>query len=484
MTIARLKMMEKLMVVASTLGFFAANAFAQNGATMTLLTPPGPGSNWGPTCVSGDGQWVAGSYVEGSWTRACRWNSAGEVAVLDAPPQCPCSWAVASNFDGSILVGGCGDGNYARALLWSFPKGVTDIGSLKGATGTYIGGMNASGTVIVGVSGTPYSRQSFRWTPETGMVALNFDVPPNAERRECGRMSGDGTAVIGRTEWRDFWGPYSTPFVWTAASGAQELGALPGCRDGYPLAINENGSVIVGTSFEANTGRRAHAFRWTATGGMQDLGALGPGWSSEAMFVSADGNIVFGYSAAAGSSSSITWIWTPWTGIQPLSDYLTAQGLDMSGIQPFFIAGVSADASTIVITCLNGQGSTTRAFRISGIRHPQDTDGDGVVDDQDNCPATSNPNQADCNDDGVGDACELAAGASDINQDGVPDNCQCLGDIVADGWINGADLGALLAYWGPVTSSPISQACDINRDGFVNAPDLGVLLNSWGPCSR
>lgn len=478
------KTAEKLMVVASTLGLFAANAFAQSGAIMTLLTPPSQGSNWGPTCVSGDGQWTAGNYTEGNLTRACRWNGTGEVAVLETLPECPSSWVLGSNFDGSIFVGGCGDGNYARALLWSFPNGLTDIGSLKGATRTYIGGVSASGTMIVGVSGTDNSRQSFRWTPETGLVAFNFDVPPNAERRECSRLSSDGTTVIGLTEWRDFWGPYSTPFIWTAASGAQELGALPGCRDGYPLAINENGSVIVGTSFEANTGRRAHAFRWTATGGMQDVGTLEPGWGSEALFVSADGNIVFGYSAAAGSSSSVLWIWTPWTGMERLSDYLTAQGLDMSGIEPFIIAGISADASTIVITCLNPQGSTARAFRISGLQHPQDTDGDGVIDAQDNCPATSNPNQADCNDDGVGDACELAAGASDINQDGVPDSCQCLGDILADGRIDGADLGALLAYWGPVTSSPISQACDINRDGFVNAPDLGVLLNSWGPCSR
>jgi hypothetical protein len=82
----------------------------------------------------------------------------------------------------------------------------------------------------------------------------------------------------------------------------------------------------------------------------------------------------------------------------------------------------------------------------------------------------------------VGDACEIATGASDINHDAIPDACQCLGDILADGRIDGADLGGLLSYWGPATSSQISQACDINQDSHVNGADLGLLLSHWGAC--
>jgi hypothetical protein len=39
-----------------------------------------------------------------------------------------------------------------------------------------------------------------------------------------------------------------------------------------------------------------------------------------------------------------------------------------------------------------------------------DADGDGILDAQDNCVNIANPSQADCDNDGIGDACELAVG--------------------------------------------------------------------------
>lgn len=52
------------------------------------------------------------------------------------------------------------------------------------------------------------------------------------------------------------------------------------------------------------------------------------------------------------------------------------------------------------------------------------------------------------------------------------------GDIDANGVVDGADLGALLAGWG--TSS---RSVDLDGDGTVGGGDLGILLANWGSCA-
>jgi 1,4-alpha-glucan branching enzyme len=48
-------------------------------------------------------------------------------------------------------------------------------------------------------------------------------------------------------------------------------------------------------------------------------------------------------------------------------------------------------------------------------------------------------------------------------------------DLNGDGWVNGADLGMLLAAWG--TADP---RADLDDNGSVNGADLGMLLGAWG----
>ena len=57
----------------------------------------------------------------------------------------------------------------------------------------------------------------------------------------------------------------------------------------------------------------------------------------------------------------------------------------------------------------------------------------------------------------------------------------CVGDLNDDGSINGADLGLLIAGWGPC----VDEDCigDLNEDGTVNGADLGLMIASWGPCT-
>jgi len=55
---------------------------------------------------------------------------------------------------------------------------------------------------------------------------------------------------------------------------------------------------------------------------------------------------------------------------------------------------------------------------------PGDPDGDGLAGCDDNCPLHFNPDQADCDGDGLGDYCTLAIEAGqDCNGNSIPDNC-------------------------------------------------------------
>jgi uncharacterized membrane protein len=60
----------------------------------------------------------------------------------------------------------------------------------------------------------------------------------------------------------------------------------------------------------------------------------------------------------------------------------------------------------------------------------------------------------------------------------LPVPATCFGDLNRDDVVDGADLGILLAAWGPADGS----SADLNGDGEVNGADLGLLLAAWGPC--
>jgi hypothetical protein len=87
----------------------------------------------------------------------------------------------------------------------------------------------------------------------------------------------------------------------------------------------------------------------------------------------------------------------------------------------------------------------------------------------------------DCNANLIADAVEIANGSvADINSDEVPDTCQCLGDVIPNGLVDGADLSALLSVWG--TSGGLYPRADCNSDGLVDAQDLAIVLSGWGAC--
>lgn len=70
---------------------------------------------------------------------------------------------------------------------------------------------------------------------------------------------------------------------------------------------------------------------------------------------------------------------------------------------------------------------------------PPDTDRDTVIDPEDNCPAQPNSEQADCDGDGQGDACDLTSDGPDMDEDEVADACDNCPTVANEDQAGGMD---------------------------------------------
>ncbi|MCH2132983.1 MAG: hypothetical protein MK116_04450 [Phycisphaerales bacterium] len=88
---------------------------------------------------------------------------------------------------------------------------------------------------------------------------------------------------------------------------------------------------------------------------------------------------------------------------------------------------------------------------------------------------------ADCNENGIPDACDIANGPSqDQDGNGVPDECEstCEGDADGDGDADVDDALAVIGGWGQTGESD----ADLNGDLVVDVEDLLQMLKWYGGC--
>jgi len=108
----------------------------------------------------------------------------------------------------------------------------------------------------------------------------------------------------------------------------------------------------------------------------------------------------------------------------------------------------------------NGDGTTDRYLHPDS---PDDSDHDGVLNTADNCPNVNNPNQADADHDGIGDACCCVGVRANVNYAGIVDL---------------ADLSALVSYLtGGGFVLPCPAEANVNANGIVDLADLSALVS-------
>jgi probable HAF family extracellular repeat protein len=202
----------------------------------------------------------------------------------------------------------------------------TGLGIPAGASSSGATAISDDGTIVVGM--VPYSIQGasasvgsevFRWSASSGMEVIG-DLPGGALYGRNPTVSNNG--VIAATGTMDGFNQIAAR--WTESTGWHPLSGPEGIGSDAN-DISADGSVIVGTFYGS---RGQQAFRWTEATGMKFLeGLLG---EHQAGAVSADGNTIVG-----GASGSFRW--TAATGMVglghfPGDTFSRAAGISANGL--------------------------------------------------------------------------------------------------------------------------------------------------------
>ncbi|WP_185734333.1 hypothetical protein [Burkholderia sp. Bp9031] len=216
------------------------------------------------------------------------------LVVLDPPRHANAAACIAASADGRVIAGFRSDesSETSRAVRWTAQTGFQYL-RIPGSKVTRAYNLSADGSTISGATRSEgRGAQGFRWTKKGGV--RKFGV--GWRQVETSGISDNGTVVVGTSWERDF---DPKAFYWTEQEGVQSLADNPvfnalSLTDSAALGVSGDGSTIVGwaSDFYRN---HASVFYWTKTAGMQIIGDAGgkdnfPRW----MGVSRDGSVVVG----------------------------------------------------------------------------------------------------------------------------------------------------------------------------------------------
>jgi len=191
----------------------------------------------------------------------------------------------------------------------------TPLGLGPGGVQSFAWDASANGAVVVGTywataaNGFSTPPAAFRW--EAGVFQDLGALNPNARETQGLAVSDDGSKVVG---WSRATSGFQRPFLWTAATGMQELSNIPG-TDALASDISPDGTTIAGY-FNDSTGD--HPFTWNA-GAVQIFPTLAGGENGRGQAVCGAGTALVGSSQRAGDLVQRATMWSSSGTIKELS---------------------------------------------------------------------------------------------------------------------------------------------------------------------
>ncbi|PWW03373.1 putative membrane protein [Hoeflea marina] len=343
----------------------ASLPLAAGSAATFQVTPseePSPGIvtfSGTPTGISADGRIVVGSYVGPAY-----WDSTG--VRTDLPSAGVLGSAVAVNADGTIIVGGAFQYSTENTIALKWVDGETEVLPDFGG-GSQALGVSGDGSSVVGYAAGEGNQVAVRWDAEGINILDHLTGETEAMARG---VSADGSVIVGYAIDESY---NRTAVYWDSSDIIHSLAFLDSgnnadldsLKNADAVAASNNGSVIVGSAFEAGT---KYAVYWDAARDVHRLALADGMTSARATAVNGDGSVIVGtgqnfyFDGIFLHDTQSGFRWTQDDGVISVGDWLRNNGVDVAVDIAKTAIGVSADGDVVVGQSQNGM-HISRGFR-------------------------------------------------------------------------------------------------------------------------
>lgn len=327
-------------------------AYSQSASfqLVPVLSSQSPAS--APQGLNEDGSVVVGYSIDTdgliSAFRASPSGNIQSIGRLEPPGE---SYAESVSGDGQTVVGYSYNSDSQRvAFYWTEADGMQHIGELPGGRWARAYDVSYDGRVVIGYADDTDAWQAFKWTQDTGVVALE-ELDGEYTRSQARAVSGDGKTTVGYCTNAD---GRNEAVYWDENNRIHPLGFLSRGDRSYANVVSYDGEVIAG---DGNAWQDDEGYRWTESSGMQGLGMLPGTYSNNINDMTSDGSVIVGETEITSSINTTAFIWDEIQGIRELKEVLINDyGLDLTGWTLKSADAISGNGMTITGIGVNPDG--------------------------------------------------------------------------------------------------------------------------------